>query len=232
MTTPSSSRLVQTLTSLALTIPPLIFIRDNFYSLYRVQGSSMEPSLQDGDILLVRKADFFPSNQWKKWTSQSSDDEREIQENQNALRVIALDAQSDRPIGDTITGYTFLHPPTIHVPGSVVVFRAPDTDKYPEYRVKRVVGLGGQIVRSGSSWFKNEKVPTFGLWVEGDNQEEEIDESNQNEVVEAVASIDSRTYGAISKNLVVGVAERVVWPPSRWGLIPCITSPVPRAWWP
>jgi signal peptidase I len=189
----------------------------------------MEPALQDGDILLVRKADFFPSEQWKKWTQSS--DEKDIEANQNALRVIALDAQSDRPIGDTITGYTFLHPPTIHMPGSVVVFRAPDTEKYPEYRVKRVVGLGGQIVKSGSSWFHNEKVPTFGLWVEGDNHEEECEECNQNANMKA-ASIDSRTYGAISKNLLIGVAERVVWPPSRWGSIPCITSPVPRAWWP
>lgn len=186
----------------------------------------MEPSLQDGDILLVRKADIFPTHQWKKWTSQELDEE-ENEENQNALRVIALDAQSDRPIGETITGYTYLHPPTIHRPGSVIVFRAPDTEKYPEYRVKRVIGLGGQIVQSGSSWFKIEKVPNFGLWVEGDNHDDENEGEHQK-----AKSVDSRTYGAISKNLVIGVAERVVWPPSRWGLVPSITPPFPRSWWP
>jgi signal peptidase I len=190
----------------------------------------MEPSLHDGDILLVRKSDVLPFRQYKRWTSQSYDRDEESEE-QHALRVIALDAQSDRPIGDTMTGYTYLHPPTIYIPGSVVVFRAPDAEKYPrsEYRVKRVIGLGGQLVRNGSVHFKLEKVPSFGLWVEGDNHHSDENESSSDD---KAGSVDSRTYGAISKNLVVGVAESIIWPPSRWSRIPCITSPVLRSWWP
>jgi hypothetical protein len=187
----------------------------------------MQPSLRDGDVLLVRKADFVPRRQWHKWTANGTADEAaaEEEERMNAVRAIAHDASSDRPIGDLITGYTYLHPPTIHKLGSVIVFRAPDCKWFPmgEYRVKRVVGLGGQIV---AGRFRVEEVPPFGLWVEGDNHDD--DESNE----EQRMSIDSRTYGPISKNLLIGIAERVLWPPSCWGVIPCVSSPVPRSWWP
>ena len=222
----SSSRIIQALTSLTLTLPPIIFFRDNFYSLYQVTGSTMEPSLYDGDILLVRKSDIYPDRLWHHWTSQTYDEgTEEAEEQQNALRVMALDAQCDRPIGHKQTAYTYLRPPSIYTPGCVVVFRAPNAEKYPmsEYRVKRVIGLGGQIVRNGSRHFELRRVPSYGLWVEGDNDEEEHESEPK--------SVDSRTFGAVSKNLLVGVAERVVWPPSRWGLIPCISAPVTRSWW-
>ncbi|KAL7480896.1 hypothetical protein ACHAW6_006557 [Cyclotella cf. meneghiniana] len=224
----SSSRLLQTLSTLTVTLPPLVYLRDNFFSLFRVQGSSMEPALYHGDVLLVRMADVLPYRQWQQWTSAVPTAE---ERDQNALRVIALDAESERPIGDTLTGYTYLHPPTIHKLGAVIVFRAPDAEKFPsgEYRVKRVIGLGGQIIEPRGDSFDLKHVPSFGLWVEGDNQDEAVATSRDDH---NYRSIDSRTYGPISKNLVIGVAECVVWPPSRWGLIPCITSPVPRSWWP
>ena len=151
----------------------------------------MEPALHNGDVLLVRKADIFPHRQWKQWTSHihnaSNMTEEEIyeheRESENALRVIALDAESHRPIGHSLTGYTWLSPPTSHQLGSVIVYRAPDAEKYPssEYRVKRVVGLGGQIVRRGDSFHRIEKVPNFGLWVEGDNYQIDqlIEESHE-----------------------------------------------------
>ena len=261
----------QYLTAIAIILPPALFAKDSFYSFYRVEGSSMEPALAHGDVLLVRKADVYPRRQWAQWTSSQIkhndvhdplSDEQTVQrdeENQNALRVIALDAQSQRPIGDFITGYTFLKPPTIHQLGSVLVYRAPDAEKYPssEYRVKRVIGLGGQIVRPADSFHRIERVPAFGLWVEGDNycrrnqsinvdssnataadtvstpnNEHQSDTDNLQRNRQCGSSIDSHTYGPICKNLVIGVAERVVWPPSRWGLIPRITSPIPRSWWP
>jgi len=198
----------------------------------------MEPSLHDGDILLVRKADILPYLDWKRWTTTTSpvSSYEEENENQTALRVMAHDAQSGRPIGETNTGYTYLHPPTIHRVGSVIVYRAPDAEKYPsrEYRVKRVIGLGGQIVRPHESWHRIERIPPFALWVEGDNNGDDISDENEKDVTKrrhCSKSIDSRTYGPICKNLVEGVAERIVWPPSRWGEISRLSPSVPRSWW-
>ena len=47
----------------------------------------------------------------------------------------------------------------------------------------------------------------FFLWVEGGNHE-----TNGNR------SIDSRIYGAVCRNNVIGIAERIVWPPTSWGV--------------
>lgn len=215
------SALRKYLFNITLTVPPIIFFNDKFYSLYRVEGSSMEPAIHHGDVLLVRKSDVFPVNTWKRLTSVATSYEEE-EERQNSMRVMALDAQSGRPIGEFWTGYTYLNPPMIHQLGSIIIFRAPDAGKYPssEYRVKRVVGLGGQLCRAAGNFHQLEDVPPFSLWVEGDNQG-----SNGN------MSIDSRTYGAVCKNNVIGIAERIVWPPTRWGVLPSLTPPVPRSWW-
>mmetsp|Transcript_30530 Transcript_30530/g.62301 ORF Transcript_30530/g.62301 Transcript_30530/m.62301 type:complete len:257 (-) Transcript_30530:941-1711(-) len=251
----ASNSLRQYLVPIMLTLPPILFVRDNFYSLYRVKGSSMEPALKHGDVLLVRKADFYPRRQWAQWAASPSSNFDsynqqcdKYHDHENALRAIALDAQSQRPIGDSITGYTFLNPPTIYQLGSVVVFRAPDAEKYPssEYRVKRVIGLGGQIVGPVDSFHRIVRIPPFGLWVEGCNREagdsgrvdnyvasSEIEKENSfYRNSDMTSSIDSRNYGPVSKNLVIGVAERVVWPPSRCGTIERITSQRLTSWWP
>ncbi|KAL9182242.1 hypothetical protein ACHAXT_012894 [Thalassiosira profunda] len=218
-----SARLRQCLTTVALAAPPILFFKDNFYSLCRVKGSSMEPALYHGDIILVRKSDVFPKAMWQRYLSASVPDTvEEEEEHQNAVRVMALDASAGRPIGEWWWGYTFLKPPMIHQLGTIIVFLAPDAAKYPssEYRVKRVVGLGGQLCRASDDYHNIKKVPEFSLWVEGDNRDSDTERS-----------VDSLVYGPVCKNTVVGVAERIVWPPSRWGAIPCVTPPVPRAWW-
>jgi signal peptidase I len=209
---------------MAVTIPPVLYFKDTFYSLYRVDGASMEPALHHGDVLLVRKADLYPHAAWTRWTSAGAAalDEEAAAERRDAVGVLAHDAQAGRPVGAWLTGRTYLHPPMVRQVGSVVVFRAPDAERHPsrEYRVKRVVGLGGQLCRARGEYRRLERVPPFALWVEGDNRE-----------ADGEAPSDSRTYGAVCKNSVIGIAERVVWPPSRWGAVPCITPPVPRSWW-
>jgi hypothetical protein len=45
--------------STVVTLPIVIWMHDTFVSFCRVQGSSMEPTLQHGDIVLVRKSDFY-----------------------------------------------------------------------------------------------------------------------------------------------------------------------------
>ena len=107
----------------------------------------MEPALLHGDVVLVRKSDIYPDRMWRKFTSlATSYEEEEI--HQNAMRVLATEASSNRPIGEWMTAHTYLKPPTIHELGAVIVFQAPDAAKYPssEYRAKRVIGLGGQLL--------------------------------------------------------------------------------------
>ena len=41
-----------------MALPILVWIQDTFLSLVRVNGKSMEPTLQHGDIVVVRKSDF------------------------------------------------------------------------------------------------------------------------------------------------------------------------------
>lgn len=218
-----SGQLQRYFTNIVLFAPPIIYFKNNFYSFYRVDGSSMEPALLHGDVVLVRKSDIYPDRMWRKFTSlATSYEEEEI--HQNAMRVLATEASSNRPIGEWMTAHTYLKPPTIHELGAVIVFQAPDAAKYPtsEYRAKRVIGLGGQLCRPSGNHHRLERVPPFGLWVEGDNQD-----CNNNE-----RSVDSNSYGAVCKNSIIGVAEFIVWPPSsRWGKIPCITPPEPRSWW-
>jgi hypothetical protein len=48
-------------------------------------------------------------------------------------------------------------------------------------------------------------IPPYSIWVQGDSTEHN--------------SLDSRQHGPVSKKLLVGIAERVVWPPSRFGAL-------------
>lgn len=62
-------------------------------------------------------------------------------------------------------------------------------------------------------------VAPYSMWVEGDNR---------------ANSYDSQQQGTISKHLLVGVAEYVVWPPTRFQKL-SKESPVgaqPYAYWP
>lgn len=247
------------LTSVALIVPPVLHLRDNFYSLYVVRGTSMEPNLKDGDVLLVRKSDIYPERMWRRWASAGSKDDdddnnerttnkvdgddidaAENDRNSDALHVMAYDVSSGRPIGNWHIGYTYLKPPTICQTGIVILYRAPDAEKYPmgEYRVKRVIGLGGQICSVGRDNIVT--IPPFALWVEGDNNGGNVDNVNSSyeneELIDAKitslssSSIDSRTYGPVCKNNVIGIAEQIIWPPSRWRTIPHIISSQ-RSWW-
>ena len=63
-------------------------------------------------------------------------------------------------------------------------------------------------------------VPPYSIWIEGDN---------------TANSIDSKSHGPISKKLMFGIAEAVIWPPSRFGAsleLDISPSKQPRAYWP
>jgi len=161
--------------------------------------------------------------------------------------------------------------PPLALRGHIVVYRNP-ISTYPkqEMCVKRVIGVGGQYVRyvqqerrlppqrstsgvadadgdenarinypnfpfagKGRGGYRSASsqivsIPPYSIFVEGDN---------------AGNSVDSRLVGPIPKGLLVGVAEYVVWPPSRWQRIrnddssirnddATATATTGRAYWP
>lgn len=72
-------------------------------------------------------------------------------------------------------------------------------------------------IRPRDSYNTIKNIPPYSVWVENDNEE---------------YSCDSRKFGAVSKNLVVGQVDRIVWPISRWGRLDRERPAVGRAWWP
>jgi len=160
----------------------------------------MEPTLKDGDVLLVRKSDIFANYGF----TQSKDEA----DRARIKRIEAtMNANPDHPIMST---------PPLVLPGNIVVFLSPHTAFPHEYRVKRVIGVGGQMVLPHSRFHNIESVPPYSVWVEGDNK-------NYSE--------DSVNHGPISKKLLVGQAARIIWPPSRWSKLTRMSLSEGKAWW-
>jgi signal peptidase I len=114
--------------------------------------------------------------------------------------------------------------------GEVIVFRYPSNPK--QDLIKRVIGLPGDVVyittkqvfingklldetyiADAPNYFGTWRVPENSLFVLGDNRN---------------ASYDSKDWGYVPMQNVVGKALMVYWPPTSWGLvrhIPPQTSP-------
>ncbi|CAG9824271.1 unnamed protein product [Phaedon cochleariae] len=71
--------------------------------------------------------------------------------------------------------------------------------------IKRVVGVEGDII--ATLGYKNEiiRVPQGHCWIEGDHTGH---------------SMDSNRFGPVSLGLITAKATCIVWPPSRWQILP------------
>jgi signal peptidase I len=192
----------------------------------------MEPSLHDGDLILIRKSDrgvFVESLvrlvQGEAGSSTSADQAK-------SERAKLLRSEVNRGLLQYAPIAKFYERPPAALTGHVVVYKSPLAAFPNQLAVKRVIGLGGQYVRKsegGTSRHGRQhrmprivSVPDYSLYVEGDNKANSVDSRNS-------------THGAVSKNLLVGVAEYVLWPPSRWQRIRRVpekdANGKPRAYW-
>ncbi|HXF70448.1 MAG TPA: signal peptidase I [Thermoflexus sp.] len=138
---------------------------------FRIEGSSMEPNLHDGEYVLINKVSY--------WFS----------------------------------------PPRR---GDVVVFRFPH-DPSRDF-IKRIIGLPGETVaiRDGKvfingrpleePYIRGPMVYTYGPVTLGPDEYFVLGD-NRN------ASNDSHNWGTLPRSAIIGKAELIYWPPSRWGLI-------------
>lgn len=156
----------------------------------------------------------------------------------------------------------FYHSTPVVIPGQVVVIHSPE--HFSQSHIKRIVAVGGQWLQQPAhpsllsmetksssslhhygtegrarqqiqqqqqhpSWSTTHRrrpgsrlqlLPPYTLYVEGDH---------------ARVSRDSRQYGPLSRNLLVGTAEAIVWPPRRWQRLGVAATPTvqgrPRAFW-
>lgn len=200
--------------TLAASVPLVLWARDNIVGLVRVQGPSMEPALRQGDVVCVRKADggLLP----RLVTSLVFGDDND---HDDELPSVAVDTRVAEPSFARL----YDRPPAVRR-GQVIVLKSVDTAFPEEWHVKRVWGVPGTWVQvnrgrftqptaSGSERHRYRRlqgVPSHTVYVGGDNED---------------CSRDSRHYGPVSQNLIVGVAEYVVWPPWRMQKIRTSASP-------
>ena len=159
MTTTAGSKIV---TSLVASIPVLICFRDNVFSLCQVRGSSMEPTLHDGDILLVRKADFplLTTRMRVRDPHKVRDDTRSLLKNPSGDNKLHHhdDDEEDEMQRRHVRELEYQHfmarenqgvwvrwPPT-PVRGQIITYHSPDVYP-PDLVIKRVIGVAGQVVR-------------------------------------------------------------------------------------
>lgn len=199
----------------------------------------MEPSLKNGDILLIRRADFpafrtsigfggggsestrTTTTTTKSDKAASTHDDSSDENDDDKIQSISDLIRRSRQMREVEyqhhrarenSSVWFRCPPS-PMKGQIVTYRSPY--QYPtELCVKRVVGVEGQVIETTRGL---QDVDMNSVWVEGDNHDN---------------SSDSRNYGAVSQKLVLGVAEYVLWPPSRIGKLAHQVADEDKSYWP
>ncbi len=168
---------------------------------FRVDGLSMNPSLKDNEMLLVNRNAYFSydENSWFGW-------------------IPGVDSEE----GDIV--YPFGKPER----GDIVVVDPPAAATADKPYIKRVIGLPGEHVTfngnnvfidgvqlnepyiieatgCGGSQICDAVVPDGHVWVLGDNRNN---------------SSDSRTFGPVEMDAIVGKAWVANWPLEKFGVIP------------
>jgi len=166
---------------------------------FRVEGSSMQPTLEGGEYLLVNKLVYFKLDR------------------ERLARVIPFwkAETSDESLDESFA----VHPPKS---GEVIVFHYPG-DTRRDF-VKRVIGVPGDRVeiRRGTVYLNGESLDEPYITVQ--------DTSDMNQLVlkdkeyfvlgdNRRGSNDSRSWGPVPEELILGKAWIVYWPLANWTML-------------
>ena len=186
------------LETLLLTVLIFLIVRSIVQN-FKVEGRSMEPTLQNGQYLLINKATY--------WRLDGS-----------LLTKLSPGAEAASGSTTQASRYLFSPPQT----GDIIVFRYPkDTSR--DF-IKRVIGVPGDIVEIKNgvvyvngkalhedytadppSYFQPaERVPEGSYFVLGDNRNN---------------SSDSHVWGLVPEENIIGRAWFSYWPPDSWGIV-------------
>lgn len=156
-TSTSTSFLSWPWATIIASLPVAVWIHDSFYSLCRVKGASMEPTLKSGDVILVRKSNWNPlfpppkedgigkSTEEGKDGGSSKNGERFKRYRRRELDRQRME-QWERENCNVVIPPWALQSPPVPVRGDIVVYKDPNYYN-TSWNVKRVIGLGGQVVR-------------------------------------------------------------------------------------
>jgi len=191
----SSAEVLRELVETIILTLAIFLLIRNFAQNFRVEGSSMEPNLHDRQFLIVNRFAYCPGFH---------------------LDVDILDIHWQKV-------WCIWQPKR----GDIIVFHAPDQ---PKDYIKRVIGLPGEKIQIDKGQVLINGLPvnepyetrhnvrdapavTLGpnqLYVMGDNRPN---------------SRDSRSWGLLSMDAVLGKALLCYWPPRHWAIVPHYTFP-------
>ena len=155
-------------------MPLGLYVTDSFYSIVRVHGSCMEPTMYDGDLLLVRKSDNPWWQQLTKYVKHNlkqcysylgekkdwPNNDRNLDEKdpEPAERILERRTLKDYERQHCATTPSLQIKPPMALLGDIVVYKDPkyyycQAELNARLNVKRVIGLGGQVVRPGKKLF-------------------------------------------------------------------------------
>ena len=203
--------------SIVATIPFVIYFSDEFYSITYVRGPCMEPTIQDGDFVLIRKRDagkvllnilnsisyFIASSSTSKSSDTSynrikvDDAEAKLTKHlhnfdDDRIQALRYQLESSNDGNTNNTYYWFISPsymsPLI-LPGHVVVYQNPD--QFQKSSVKRVIGVGGQRIATRPNKAKADEATIElpdDVYLENKNQVEGNDTSTNNANITSTTS--------------------------------------------
>ena len=166
---------------------------------FKVEGASMSPTLESGQYLIVNKLAYVDLD---------------------FVRLSKL-----IPIW-RVTDLEDNHNVRAPVRGEIVVFRFPDPNPDNRKRdfVKRVIGIPGDKIEivNGVVWVNEEPLhEVYLLFRDTFNLDERILKESHYFVLgdNRVGSKDSRAWGAVPEENILGKVWSVYWPPSDWAVL-------------